>query len=159
MVDGGVFADRHRQAVEVTAAAVDRVANLGFPETVVHGDFHAGNAALVDGRAVIIDWSDAAIGNPIVDLATWIAWTEGGIDDRAAAVDAWIAAWAGPTHPAEVRSRIDEIVIVGAAYQVISYDGIVRCLEPLTRYSMGGGAKHFLERLEAVAGGDKVIPT
>ena len=36
--------------------------------SLVHGDFHSGNAALVDDRIVIIDWSDAAIGNPLVDL-------------------------------------------------------------------------------------------
>ena len=47
----------------------------------------------------------------------------------------------------------DAILIVGAAYQVISYDGIVRGLEPATRYTMAGGALRFLEQLEATLDG------
>jgi hypothetical protein len=91
--------------------------------TVVHGDFHAGNAALVGDRVVIIDWSDAAIGNPLIDLVTWLAWSRGEPDQQRVAIDAWIDAWAGPTDPAAVRESNDDILLAGAAYQVISYDG------------------------------------
>lgn len=73
IVDKVVDARRRDRAVAATRTAVERVVDLGFPTTLVHGDFHAGNAALVDGRVVIIDWSDAAIGDPLVDLVTWLA--------------------------------------------------------------------------------------
>ena len=66
----------------------------------------------------------------------------------ATATDAWVEAWAGAIEPAAIRTRVDDIVVVGAAYQIISYDGIVRALEPATRYTMGGGATHFLAQLE-----------
>jgi hypothetical protein len=151
-VEGSVSDDRRARAVAATRAAVERVAALGFPTSIVHGDFHPGNAALVGDRAVIIDWSDAAIGNPAVDLVTWLSWSKDEPDDRAAAADAWIEAWAGSTDPVAVRAALDDILVVGAAYQVVSYDGIVRALEPLTRYTMAGGARHFLEQLEARAG-------
>lgn len=147
-VEGAVSDERRNRAVKATRAAVDRVTDLGFPDTIVHGDFHAGNAALVDGRVVIIDWSDAAIGNPSIDLVTWLAWSKGEPDQQQAAIDAWIDAWAGPIDPAAVRAAIADILIVGAAYQVVSYDGIVRALEPATRYTMAGGASLYLERLE-----------
>jgi len=39
---------------------------------------------------------------------------------------------------------------VGAAYQIVSYDGIRRNLEPATRYTMTGGGDHFLTTLEAI---------
>ena len=42
-------------------------------------------------------------------------------------------AWAGPTDPAAIQSALDDILIDGAACQVVSYDGIVRALEPATR--------------------------
>jgi hypothetical protein len=29
-----------------------------------------------------------------------------------------------------LRDRLDDVIVAGAAYQVISYDGIVRALEP-----------------------------
>jgi hypothetical protein len=147
-VEGTVTDARRERAVAATRAAVERVASLRFPTAIVHGDFHAGNAALVDDRAVIIDWSDAAVGNPAVDLVTWLSWSKGEPEDRAAATDAWIDAWAGATDPVAVRAAIDSILIVGAAYQVVSYDGIVRALEPLTRYTMTDGAKDYLEQLE-----------
>jgi phosphotransferase family enzyme len=141
--------DRRDRALAATRAAAARVMALGYPETVVHGDFHAGNAALVDGRIVIIDWSDAAIGNPAVDLVTWLAWSEDEPDDQAVATAAWVDAWSGVVDPAAARAALDDILIVGAAYQVISYDGIVRGLEPATQYTMAGGATSYLRTLEA----------
>jgi Ser/Thr protein kinase RdoA (MazF antagonist) len=147
-VEAPISAERRARARAATRAAIERVAGLGFPDTVVHGDFHSGNAALVDGRIVIIDWSDAAIANPMIDLVTWLSWSRGEPDDQAAATDAWIDAWAGVVDPAAARAALDDLLIIGAAYQVVSYDGIVRGLEPATRYTMAGGATHFLERLE-----------
>ena len=137
-------------ATAAVEQAIPRVEALGLPETVVHGDFHSGNAALVDGRAVIIDWSDAALGDPAVDLVTWISWSRGDIGEIEPAVDAWIRAWSVVIDPSALRDRLDDILVVGAAYQVVSYDGIVRALEPATRYTMAGGAGHFLKEIEAV---------
>ena len=151
-VEGAVPAERRERAVAATRSAVRRVAALGFPTTIVHGDFHAGNAALADDHAVIIDWSDAAIGNPAIDLVTWLFWSKDRPEEQRVATDAWIEAWVGaplgPTDPAAVRAAIDDILVVGAAYQVVSYDGILRALEPATRYTLADGATSYLERLE-----------
>jgi aminoglycoside phosphotransferase (APT) family kinase protein len=96
---------------------------------------------------VIIDWSDAAVGSPLVDLVTWIAWTEADAEAKAAA-EAWLDAWSGGVDVAALRERLDDVIAAGAAYQVISYDGIGRALEPATRYTMAGGGDNFLKRLE-----------
>ncbi len=141
---------RQERATAAVERAVPRVESLGLPETVVHGDFHSGNAALVNGRGVIIDWSDAALGNPAFDLVTWISWSQGDIGEIGPAVDAWIDGWGGAVDPVALRNRLDDILVVGAAYQVVSYDGIVRALEPATRYTMAGGAGHFLKAIETV---------
>ena len=150
IVEGPLAEAQRERAVSAVDRAVARVATLGLPETVVHGDFHSGNAALVDGRVVIIDWSDAALGNPAVDLVTWISWSYGKIGEIGRAIDAWIDAWSAVVDPVALRERVDDVRIVGAAYQVISYDGIVHNLEPLTRYTMSGGASHFLKELETI---------
>ena len=73
-VDGELSPARRVRAITAVRGSIGRVADLGFPATIVHGDFHSGNAALVGDRVVIIDWSDAAIGNPLIDLVTWLGW-------------------------------------------------------------------------------------
>jgi aminoglycoside phosphotransferase (APT) family kinase protein len=99
---------------------------------------------------VIIDWSDAAIGSPLMDLVTWTSWSEGNAPEREAAVDAWIEAWTPVASATDLRDRLDDILALGAAYQVISYDGILRALEPATRYTLIDGATGFLRRLEEI---------
>lgn len=141
--------DRRARAVDATRDAVERVSRLGFPTTLVHGDFHAGNVALADGAPRIIDWSDAAIADPSIDLVTWLSWSRDRPDEERAAIDAWIDAWSADTDPVVVRAAIDAILVVGAAYQVVSYDGILRGLEPAMRYTMAGGARHFLQQVES----------
>ena len=36
--------------------------------TFIHGDFHPGNIMVADGELVLIDMTDASVGNPIIDL-------------------------------------------------------------------------------------------
>ena len=43
----------------------------GLPLTLLHGDFHPGNARGVHGELVILDWTDAAVGSPLLDLPTF----------------------------------------------------------------------------------------
>lgn len=38
-------------------------------ERLCHGDFHPGNVILTERRPVIIDWTDAKLGNPAADVA------------------------------------------------------------------------------------------
>jgi hypothetical protein len=150
VADGGIEPERARRVLEALASSVDRVAAVGLPESVVHGDFHSGNAAVVDDRIVIIDWSDAAIASPAIDLVTWIAWSGDKRNEIDAATGAWVDAWSPTVDGQALTAIIDDILIVGAAYQIVSYDGIRRNLEPATRYTMTGGGDHFLRALETI---------
>ncbi len=38
-------------------------------DSICHGDFHPGNILLASERAVVIDWIDASLGNPLADVA------------------------------------------------------------------------------------------
>lgn len=53
-------------------AACDVLSREGIPDTLVHGDFHAGNVVRKNDSFLIHDWSFAAVGNPLFDLASWI---------------------------------------------------------------------------------------
>ncbi len=51
------------------------VAACGLPDTLVHGDFHPGNACgspAADGHSVLLDWGDCGIGHPLLDQAATI---------------------------------------------------------------------------------------
>lgn len=51
-------------------AAIDA---CGVPDTLVHGDFHPGNVRGDNGRFVVLDWGDGAVGSPILDQLTFRA--------------------------------------------------------------------------------------
>jgi hypothetical protein len=142
--------DRAARVLAAVETAVEAVARVRLPESVVHGDFHSGNAAIVDDRIVIIDWSDAAISNPAVDVITWIGWSGDRQSEIDAAIDGWLDAWSTTVDADALRAVIDDVLIVGAGYQIVSYDGIRRNLEPATQYTMVGGGDHFLKDLETI---------
>ena len=60
--------DELRQRLSVFREACRRLAAIGLPSTLVHGDLHVGNVARHDGELVYFDWTDACIAHPFVDL-------------------------------------------------------------------------------------------
>jgi len=54
---------------EVRSALLARLAALPVGESICHGDFHPGNILLTERGAVVIDWIDATLGNPLADVA------------------------------------------------------------------------------------------
>jgi aminoglycoside phosphotransferase (APT) family kinase protein len=59
---------------EATVAALDK---LPVGEQLCHGDFHPYNVIMNPKGAVIIDWNNAHIGNPLEDIARSILILEG----------------------------------------------------------------------------------
>jgi uncharacterized protein (TIGR02172 family) len=49
--------------------ALSALATLPDGGSICHGDFHPGNILLTPKRAVVIDWIDASLGNPLADVA------------------------------------------------------------------------------------------
>ncbi|MGY0231079.1 phosphotransferase [Longispora urticae] len=67
--------DEHRRlrALEpALLACCEQLAAGPLPDTVTHGDFHPGNAVARAGGFLIHDWSFAAIGHPLFDLAAFL---------------------------------------------------------------------------------------
>ncbi len=97
---------------------------LGLPPTVVHGDFHQWNAIRTADGWLIYDWTDAAVGNPFLDLCPWL-WH---IDDpvqRARAAAAYTSAWAD-TIGADVAAEACRLAQVAApAHYAIDYETLI----------------------------------
>lgn len=138
-------------AVRVAVAEVER---LGYPETLVHGDFHAENVALLDGRPIVFDWSDAAVAHPLVDAMTWSGWFDhDGVPEerRARGPRGWcsfIEAWADVCPPDRAEAAHDALVRVAAAYHTVSYAAIVHRLEPLLRPGVADGLQGYFGELD-----------
>jgi Phosphotransferase enzyme family len=60
----GLVADLPRRLSDLDAC--------GVPETIVHGDFHAGNRRSDGTSLVLLDWGDAGLGHPMLDLTTFL---------------------------------------------------------------------------------------
>ncbi|HET7030278.1 MAG TPA: phosphotransferase [Candidatus Limnocylindrales bacterium] len=63
----GSWLDNALPALIDAAAA----APLGGP-ALIHGDIRGDNLCVRDGRAIVIDWNHATIGNPDFDVAAWL---------------------------------------------------------------------------------------
>jgi len=65
--------DKIRTAKGLSDGSKDAVlyllSNMPEGESLCHGDFHPGNILLSSGGPIIIDWVDAACGNPMADVA------------------------------------------------------------------------------------------
>ncbi len=145
--------DRRQAIVDQLRGAVDRLERLGVPDSLIHGDFHSWNVADVDGRPVIFDWTDTAVGSPLVDFATWVGWVKDP-QERRELFEPWVASWSSVVPDAALRERHDDVLAVGAAYQVVGYVGIVRSLESELGSQVSGGAVSFANLLEeALASG------
>jgi hypothetical protein len=111
------------------------VAGLGLPATLVHGDLHAGNARWTRRGWLLLDWTDACVAHPFVDLALPLSQERPCLRaGRAAAYGAhWLAAASRPA----VERALQTAAAVGAAHQVVSYrriiDGVGRSVAPHTR--------------------------
>lgn len=120
---------------------------LGFADVLVHGDFHPGNLLTGAAGTRIVDWSDAAAGNPVVEIGPWFG--EARPELRPRGWEAWLGALSrfGPTHA--LRDHEKDAYAVACAYQVVSYAGILRGIEPANRYQLSDGFNGYWKDLVA----------
>jgi Phosphotransferase enzyme family len=121
-----------------------------LPSTLVHGDFHPWNVARSPGwsnaDAVIIDWTDAAIGPIGVDLVTL-----GPSSVTAAVRRAYASVWA--PHLGEPVQQVDAWLAAtrpaGHVVQALGYDLIMDAIEPEARWPYTGAMAAHLRALLA----------
>lgn len=77
--------------VEGLPARLAALADAGLSDTLVHGDFQGGNWRSDGSRLVLMDWSDASVSHPALDLVGLLAALPP--DRRVATLDRWAARW------------------------------------------------------------------
>lgn len=141
---------------EVARASIVEAAACGIPDTLVHGDLHAGNVAIGDGKPIFFDWTDASIGHPFLDLATFLQPSrlfEEAPDVRDRLRAAYLDEWRGVAAPGVLDRAADLMLPVGMIHQVVSYQYIAASLTGPDRDDVGRGAAHWLGELIAWAEG------
>jgi hypothetical protein len=132
-------------ALPVVVDACRRLDDLGPSATLIHGDLHPWNIAVKGDGFVVFDWSDASIGHPFVDLATYLIRTDD-IDARRAMRSAYLAHWAEALPPDRLVIAADLALIVGAFYQVATYLALLPTLDPDDRIQLDGALANWARR-------------
>ena len=97
---------------------LERLRELGWHETLVHGDFHPWNV-VAGGTLRLYDWSDACWSHPLFDLLTY-GWDE----DRPAVLEAYAVS-------AETFAVAEPLASI---HHAISYERILAAMEPSDRW-------------------------
>lgn len=122
-------------AVDMTLADLparfEALAACGLPDTLVHGDFHAGNWRWDGRRLVLIDWGDSGVGHPLLDQAAFLAQVPEGA--RPAILRAWAQAWRGARPDAEPERALHLVLPIAALRQALLYQDFLDAIEPTER--------------------------
>ena len=129
-------------------AAIDA---CGLPDTLVHGDFHPGNIRGVPGHLVILDWGDCGVGNPLLDLAAFLAGAPEPSRERIRMH--WLAAWTAAEPGCDAARAGDLLAPVAAARQAVIYQLFVDHIEPVERRHHDADALRWLSRSAALVRG------
>jgi hypothetical protein len=128
--------------------APDRRAPSALPHTLIHGDFHAGNV----GAGTIIDWSDAAVANPLHDVNHYLLFRKP--EERDALIATYAEAWPEYDIAAEAAACEAETF----EYVAQSYAAITDALAPDDRWWFAGEDEQWLERASDVRAGRRPNP-
>ncbi len=120
---GGPELDGVLAGLDERLAAIDA---CGLPDTLVHGDFHAGNACGREDWRQIIDWGDSVVGNPVIDLFTMTMRSPNADELRAG----WCRQWRDAVPGCAPERAIELIEPVIALRNAAVYAGFLDAIEP-----------------------------
>jgi len=132
----------HRVDEALALGAHDRRAPCELPHTLVHGDFHPWNVL----GATIVDWSDAAVSNPLHDVNHYLLNVAD--EQRYELLAAYSAAWG-----AAVAAAADACEAETYEWIAQSYAQITAALAPDDRWWFAGEEVRWLARASDVRAG------
>jgi hypothetical protein len=106
----------------------EQIDDCGIPDSIVHGDFHPGNARGDGNRLTILDWGDSGIGHPLLDEAAFLQRADG---TTAGAVRTEWSRWWRSAVPGSDPERAAELLApVAAIRQAVVYRSFLDQIEP-----------------------------
>jgi hypothetical protein len=145
-LDPAGLPDRAKQLRE----AIVELAEIGVPETLLHGDLHPRNLAVRDGKVLAFDWTDAALAHPFLDLVTFVE-KASPLSSDPRVRDAYLGEWEEYATPVDLRRALTLADELGALYQTITYLHLVDHLAGPSKESMIRGGLSWLRKLLGVS--------
>lgn len=130
-----------------------QLAAYRVPETLVHGDYHAGNIAVKEGRYLVYDWTDACITHPFLDLGPIL---EESLEESALQKsyddlrDIYLEMWSDYEPLDRLREAYVLSRVLSALHQLVSYRNIIAGLEPAAKWEMQTGLNAWSRKLLAI---------
>ena len=137
----GLVADLPRRLSDLDAC--------GVPETIVHGDFHPGNWRSDGTSLVLLDWGDAGLGHPMLDLTAFLLRVPE--EERGAMLGLWIDAWRDERPGSDPGRAAEVIPPIAALRQALIYRGFLDGIEPGERRYHESDVPFWLRRAAAEA--------
>jgi Ser/Thr protein kinase RdoA (MazF antagonist) len=109
----------------------DRLAAVtacGLPQTLVHGDFHAGNLRGDESTLVLLDWGDSGVGHPLLDEASFFGHIPP--QDARAIRAHWHRAWCAVVPGSDPRRASRLLAPAAAARRAVTYREFLDRIEP-----------------------------
>ena len=143
------MATRLRAALSRFQDLCEEIASSPIPNTLVHGDFHAENVAVSEGRYLIFDWTDACIAHPFVDVATFLRNAEHASTDQATR-DRWrdhyLHGWEDFASHDVASDLFERMAPLAAMHQAITYRWLLDSLDPSERWQFGSALQDWVAR-------------
>jgi hypothetical protein len=114
-MDGVEQLDAPQELIGELPARFELLDGCDLPDTIVHGDFHAGNWR----GETLLDWGDSGIGHPLLDQPAF-----GDVNAP------WESAWKRHRPRADVARAIDVIAPIAALRQALIYQTFLDNIEP-----------------------------
>ncbi|MEY9933144.1 hypothetical protein ABH926_007797 [Catenulispora sp. GP43] len=118
--------------VDVLLPALDRrvaeISTLSMPSTLVHGDVNGANSRWTGRGWMHIDWTDACLAHPVVELAQPLI--DATAQERRALESRFDSAWSDLVPAAQMRRVLAEAPLLGAAHQAGTYLSIIDGVGP-----------------------------
>jgi aminoglycoside phosphotransferase (APT) family kinase protein len=107
---------------------LDAIAACGMPDTLVHGDLHPGNVRSGGTGRVLMDWGDATVGHPALDILR----LTGDLSDADAEplVAAWVNRWRATVPGCDPERAVELMRPVAALCAAAAYAGFLARIEP-----------------------------
>ena len=126
---------------------IENLAALGIPETLVHGDLHMGNAALMDGKIIFFDWTDACIAHPFFDLFD-LSKADSPNDNPS--LQAYFEPWKVLVSEDVLAQAIPLVRVLMNLHHAVSYQKINIALEPQSKNELNVAHHYLKDALEAI---------